>query len=72
MAIILPLDKMSIGEKISTMEKIWDDLCRGVEEIPSPPWHERILQKREEDEKNGAESLIDWETAKKNIRDSLQ
>lgn len=71
MAITLPLEKMSTEEKISTMERIWDDLCRRAEEIPSPPWHKKILQQREECEQKDADAFIDWDAAKKNIRDSL-
>jgi len=71
MAISLPLDKMSTEDKISAMENIWDDLCRKADEIPSPPWHNKILQQREEHAQKGTDVFIDWETAKKNIRESL-
>lgn len=67
----LQLDKMSTEEKISAMEDIWDDLCRRADEIPSPPWHNTILQQREEHAQKGMDVFIDWETAKKNIRESL-
>ena len=48
MEITLPLEKMSIEEKIRTMETIWDDLCRKADSIPSPSWHEEVLTEREE------------------------
>jgi hypothetical protein len=32
----LPLEKMSIAEKIRTMEIIWDDLCRKADRLSSP------------------------------------
>jgi len=29
---------MTIAEKLSEMERLWDDLCRDPEDIPSPAW----------------------------------
>ncbi len=71
MEIILPLEKMSIEEKIRTMEAIWDDLCRKADSIPSPSWHEEVLNEREEKVKKGEEEFIDWNKAKKNIRNKI-
>jgi hypothetical protein len=68
MAIHLPLESMSIEEKIQTMESIWEDLCTKADNLPSPPWHEQILNDREEGVKRGEDQFVDWETAKKNIR----
>ena len=47
MEITLPLEKMSIEEKIRTMETIWDDLCRKADSISSPSWHEDVLTRKE-------------------------
>lgn len=72
MELAIPLDTMSIEEKIETMEIIWDDLCHRAKSIKSPPWHENILNKREENIKNDVEEFMDWETAKKNIKNKIQ
>ena len=71
MAIPLPLESMSIEEKIQAMEFIWDDLCKKADSIPSPPWHEKVLTEREEGVKRGEEKLLDWEAAKNNIRNAV-
>lgn len=65
------LDKMTIPEKIRAMEIIWDDLCRNADSLTSPDWHEQILRDREKNVKNGSEEIIDWEKAKKKIRNSI-
>ena len=67
----LPLDKMSTEEKIQAMESIWDDLCKNEESLLSPFWHGEILQEREEKIKKGSDKFVDWEKAKKHIRDSI-
>jgi len=71
MELTLPLEKMSIEEKIQTMETIWDDLCKKADSISSPTWHGKVLHDREERVKTGDEKFMDWEKAKKNIQDSI-
>ena len=34
----LPLNEMSVEQKLQTMETLWDDLCSRAEGLPSP-WH---------------------------------
>jgi len=67
MQVTLPLEKMSIEEKIQTMESLWDDLCKKADRLSSPAWHKDILQEREEMIKNGDDEFVDWEQAKKDI-----
>ncbi len=67
----LKLSKMTTEEKLRTMELLWDDICRGVPDFSSPPWHEEILKEREERVKEGKEKFIDWDQAKKDIWNSV-
>ena len=39
------ISKMSIGEKISTLEMLWNDLCQHTN-LESPDWHQDILKNR--------------------------
>ena len=67
----LQLEKMTTGEKIRTMEELWDDLCKNPENIVSPEWHREELQQRENAVAEGKASFLDLETAKKKIREAL-
>ena len=64
MEITLPLEKMSIDEKIQAMETIWDDLCQTAGSLSSPDWHRQVLQVRETGIKEGHEEFISLEKAK--------
>jgi hypothetical protein len=64
----LQLDMMSTAEKLRAMEAIWEDLSRNEAGVKSPNWHETILKEREARFKSGKESPVDWETAKKRLR----
>ena len=69
MQAVLPLDEMSVSEKLSAMETLWDDLCRRAENIPSPAWHEEVLSKRETLVKEGKAQFSDLNAAKHRIRE---
>lgn len=65
---ILPLDEMSIEEKLQTMEALWEDLSADPTKIESPAWHEEELRERERKIASGEAKFIDWEAAKADIR----
>jgi hypothetical protein len=71
MEFTLPLEQMSTEEKIRTMETIWDDLCKKADSLSSPSWHKNVLQEREEQIKNGDDEFMDWDEAKKHIRNTV-
>lgn len=71
MNIDLPLEQMTVTEKMSVMENIWDDLCRREGGISSPDWHGKLLEKREQNISSGGERFVDWNEAKKIIRNAL-
>ena len=63
----LPLEDMTVTEKLQVMEELWSDLCCNQDQIPVPQWHKDILDRREELVKQGKAIFVDLETAKKRI-----
>ncbi|TVR61812.1 MAG: addiction module antitoxin RelB [Spirochaetaceae bacterium] len=72
MDVTLPLDQMTISEKLRAIEEIWEDLSRSSNDVPSPAWHADVLRARDERTKNGSAKYVDWAEAKKDIRDSVK
>ncbi len=64
MPITLPLDQMTVKEKLAIMELIWEDLARTPESIESPAWHKEVLDERSATKGH----YTDWEKAKTQIR----
>ena len=62
---------MTVAEKLRAMEALWADLSRNEAQLESPAWHEDVLRDREAKIKSDKESFMDWETAKKQLRDKL-
>lgn len=67
----LDVQSMTVVEKLQAMEVLWDDLCRNVGELESPAWHEKILQAREEQLRQGKDKFEDWDQAKTDIWKSI-
>jgi len=67
----LNLEGMTTEEKLKAMEMLWDDLCRRAPDFSSPSWHEDVLKEREQRIKDGKDRFVDWDQAKKNIRNSI-
>jgi hypothetical protein len=72
MPITLPLQTMSVEEKIQVMESIWKDLCVKAGSTLTPEWHGTVLAGREAALLAGQDASIDWETAKKKISEDIQ
>lgn len=65
----LPLETMSVTEKLAAMEAIWDSLSRSPGELTSPDWHREILADRARRLKDGKVGVSDWETAKRRLQE---
>jgi len=65
---MLSLDKMTISEKLAEMERLWDDLCRNPQDVPSPSWHGTILAERERQVAEGKMAFVDLDEARERIR----
>jgi len=69
--IALPLDRMTLAEKLMAMEALWDSLCRDESQIPVQEWHKELLDERQRQIDAGEAKFIDWDAAKARIRDRI-
>ena len=69
MKIALPLQEMTVAEKLGLMEDMWADLAKAARAYSPPEWHGRILEERRRLAQSGEVGFTDWETAKKQIKD---
>lgn len=66
------LDTLSIAEKLALMERLWADLSRRPADIPSPDWHGDVLATRLDAVRAGETKFVDWDDAKRRLRDRLK
>ena len=68
MDIALPLHEMTTADKLSVMERLWDDLCREPENLPSPAWHEEVLADRQRQIEEGKAKFISLDEFRQSIQ----
>lgn len=68
----IEIKHLSREEKLRVMEAIWEDLSREDEEVESPGWHQEALQETESRLSSGREKIVDWQAAKKELRDRFE
>jgi len=66
---VLPLDQMTVKEKLRAIEELWDDLCRNEKQIPMAHWQEELLDERQRQIDVGEAKFSDWKSAKNRIRE---
>ena len=64
----LPLDEMTLDEKLRLMEAIWENLSRNPDDVPSPDWHGEVLRETLRQLDAGETDFIPWEEAKANLQ----
>ena len=68
MLVTLPLNDMTVSEKLQLMETLWEDLSRNPDAPECPEWHRDVLEERERRIASGEARFSDWEEAKADIR----
>ncbi|MDO8721198.1 MAG: addiction module protein [Syntrophales bacterium] len=68
----IEIKQLSRDEKLRVMEAIWKDLSDEEEQVESPDWHKKALQETEFRLSSGQEEIVDWQDAKKDLRDRFE
>ena len=68
----IEIKHLSREEKLRVMEAIWEDLSNEEEQIESPGWHKKALQETEHRLSSGLERIVDWQDAKKELRNRFE
>lgn len=72
MSIDLPLDKMTLADKLEAMELLWADISKRPTDLPSPDWHKDVLDERRRGVVEGKLRFLDWDTAMAELRKELR
>jgi len=51
------------------MERLWVDLSRQPQDVPSPAWHGVVLDERREAVRQGRTTFVAWEEARQRLLD---
>ena len=68
----ISLEKLTVPEKLALMERLWDDLSRRPDDVPSPDWHGDVLAERIAAVRDGRTEFVRWDDAKRRLRERLE
>jgi putative addiction module component (TIGR02574 family) len=63
----IPLDHLSVAEKIQLLERVWDNLCRERGDVRSPDWHKAVLDERRRRLESGSTTVSNWADTKERL-----
>jgi hypothetical protein len=66
------IENMSWDEKLRAMEELWESLSREEARLDSPSWHKEALLKTVVRHNAGKELQIDWDAAKRELRNRAE
>lgn len=72
MPINLPLENMTLADKLEAMELLWADISKRPADLPSPAWHRGVLDERRLAVAEGKLKFLDWDTAIAELREELR
>jgi hypothetical protein len=64
----LPVQNMSLEEKLQAMEDLWASISSNEPLVEVPQWHIDALRTTEADLQAGRDQPLDWDVAKANLR----
>lgn len=65
----LPIDKMTLQEKLYAIDALWNSISFEPSEEVSPNWHQQVLHQRQQQIQSGEITFEDWDTVKKELQD---
>jgi len=65
----IPLESMTVPEKLMAIETIWDSICKSPNDVPVPDWHKQELENRIKRLESGESQLLDWEDVKNRLNE---
>ena len=66
--IVLPIETMTVAEKMDVIDRIMADLSRNPSDVPVIEWHGDLLKKRAEAIEKGDDSFMTLDEAEARIR----
>ncbi len=67
MRVELPVETMTVAEKLEAMETLWASLSSQPGDLPAPEWHGQVLRERTERLDQGETQSLDWEDVKRDL-----
>ena len=64
------IERMSIAERLDTIEEIWQPLHHNADQVPSPDWHRDLLTDRKARAERGEAKFLTLDQLRSRLRNS--
>lgn len=64
--------QMPLSDKLAMLEALWEEISSEPDQVEIPQWHKDILDERLMAAERGEVEPIDWEIAKKQVRELVR
>ena len=64
--------QMPLSDKLAMLEALWEEISSEPDQVEIPQWHKYILDERLMAAERGEVEIIDWEIAKKQVRELVR
>ena len=64
------IERMSIAERLDTIEEIWQSLHHNADQVPSPEWHRDLLTDRKARAERGEAKFLTLDQLRSRLRNS--
>jgi len=64
----LPLERMTLADKLALIERVWESLTQKNADFTSPAWHGELLKSRLAAAENGAVAFRPLDEVKQRLR----
>jgi putative addiction module component (TIGR02574 family) len=62
------IERMSIAERLETIEEIWESLYHNADQVPSPEWHRDVLADRKARAEQGEAKFLTLDQLRSRLR----
>ena len=69
---VLPLDQMTLEEKLRAMEAIWRSLSKLEDQVPVSVWHKQLLDERQRQIDAGETPFVSLDEMKERVRKRIE
>jgi putative addiction module component (TIGR02574 family) len=69
MSLDISLNELTTAEKLELIQRLWVELSRQPQDVPSPAWHGSVLDERREAVRQGRTTFVAWEEARQRLLD---
>jgi hypothetical protein len=64
----LPIEEMTLQQKLELLDRLCDDLARQADLVPSPAWHEEVVEARLAEIEAGRGRFVPLDDAARRLR----